>query len=60
MREEFEKAFGSYSATYWSSLSKTKVLDISDASPQHPEMLALTNEPIPTEYEDMTAMSYHM
>ena len=61
MREEFEKAFGSYSATYWSSLSKTKVLDISDTTPQHhTEMLALTNEPITTEYEDMTAMSYHM
>ena len=60
MREEFEKAFGSYSATYWSSLSKTKVLDISDTTPQPTEMLALTNEQITTEYEDMTAMSYHM
>ena len=60
MREEFEKAFGSYSATYWSSLSKTKVLDISDTTPQHAEMLAITNEPMAAEYEDMSAMSYHM
>ena len=49
-----------YSATYWSSLSKTKVLDISDETPPHAEMLAITNEPIPAEYEDMSAMSYHM
>merc|ERR1712088_179485 len=44
MREEFEKAFGSYSDTYWSSLHKTKVLDISDTTPQPTHMLALTNE----------------
>ena len=47
MREEFEKAFGAYSATYWNSLTKTKVLDISNTipnTPQPPEMLAITNE----------------
>ena len=62
MREEFEKAFGSYSDTYWSSLHKTKVLDISDTTPQPTHMLALTNEQNITtgEYEDVSAMDYHM
>lgn len=56
MREEFEKAFAAYSATYWSSLSKTKVLDIN--SRPNTELLALTAEP--RQYEEMSAMSYHM
>ena len=56
MREEFEKAFSSYSAVYWSSLSKIKALE----SEQRPnsEMLALTVEP--KQYEEMSAVSYHM
>ncbi len=61
MREEFEKAFAAYSATYWSSLSKTKVLNLDmTANSSRPEtgMLALTAEP--QQYEEMSAVSYHM
>ena len=58
MREEFEKAFAAYGATYFGSLSKSKIMDDSSTRPTT-ELLALTVEE-PKQYEEMSAVSYHM
>lgn len=58
MREEFEKAFAAYGATYFGSLSKSKIMDDSSTRP-NTELLALTVEE-PKQYEEMSAVSYHM
>lgn len=58
MREEFERAFAAYGATYFGSLSKSKVMDDSSTRP-NTELLALTVEE-PKQYEEMSAVSYHM
>ena len=57
MREEFEKAFAAYGATYFGSLSKSKIEDSGLTRP-NTELLALTVEP--KQYEEMSAVSYHM
>ena len=61
MREEFEKAFAAYSATYWSSLGKTKNFDNNTTratTPLRPVTNADTG--LGLSYEDMGDVSYHM
>lgn len=58
MREEFEKAFSAYSATYWTSLDKTKTLDINNT---RPNTTAPSAEPMQMlQYEELSAVSYHL
>ena len=63
MRDEFEKAFAAYSATYWSSLSKTKNFDATtgmNTRATTPRTGTTRNENLALNYEDMSAVSYHM
>jgi len=64
MRDEFEKAFAAYSATYWSSLSKTKNFDGTtgglNTRATTPRTGTTRNETLALNYEDMSAVSYHM
>ena len=63
MRDEFEKAFAAYGATYWSSLSKTKNFDATtgmNTRATTPRTGTTRNENLALNYEDMSAVSYHM
>ena len=63
MRDEFEKAFAAYSATYWSSLSKAKNFDATtgmNTRATTPRTGTTRNENLALNYEDMSAVSYHM
>ena len=60
MREEFEKAFAAYSATYWSSLSKTKNFDVNTRATTPRAGGTTKSDNLALTYEDMSAISYHM
>ena len=58
MRDEFEKAFSSYNASYWSSLNKTKTFDMSTRPTTTDGGAGV--DPLGLQYEDVAAVSYHM
>ena len=58
MRQEFEKAFAAYSATYWSSLSKTKNFEVNTrATTPRPTTNAAD---LGLSYDDMSGVAYHI